>query len=171
MNILLSFNLIKPSGRGGNNPQFLLSKSETKQILERLYDLYLDEKIFRISETLMAIVARNNALRGKFDPNKHLWRCDAVGSNNVFYVTPEGKLLLCPLLRDIEMGDLRKSNLSELVVKSRVLDRLNLDTCGCPLENECMGCRVRALYYTGRVNALDPLCFRDDDKIYKENMR
>jgi radical SAM protein with 4Fe4S-binding SPASM domain len=89
---------------------------------------------------------------------------------NQLTVTPTGCLLFCNMLRDLPIGELKESNLSEIVSSERCQSMWGLtldDIQGCKqceLRYACYDCRAAPFLLTGDLYQRNPLCPYDPIK-------
>lgn len=79
-------------------------------------------------------------------------------------ITPQGRVLLCNMIRDLSVGDLQSDDLRSIVSSPRCqsLWRLTLDDVEgcreCELRFACYDCRAAPNFLSGELRGRNPLC-------------
>lgn len=173
-----TFNFI-PTGRGKGIEQDDLTPPMREELLKKLYDTLMGKQIFAFTTCPQygrfcyqtnpeGIIVNSHYSYLQGQQAKML--ADYVGGCGAgrLYcaLQPNGKVTPCVFI-PIEVGDLRRENLTDVWHSSPVLRELRDRTalkghCGqCEYQNMCGGCRARAYGYLHDYMGADPGCIHN----------
>jgi radical SAM protein with 4Fe4S-binding SPASM domain len=152
---------IKPSGRARINEQLLIPPRMVPYVQQRVRELKRHQEI---------------AVCHIVDKGWEGFGCPAVC--NKLGITADGRLTTCAFFgRELLGESIRCFPLEELwrrhLARGAVFEA-NVSCRSCPALARCGGgCRARALYYHGHINATDPCCcaFQEKKSMIGENRR
>jgi len=149
-NIYPYIELVTVSGRGKGFSD-RLTKKETKEIFQKL--LEIDQKEFGYT----------------WIPRPPQVATTCKYYLTAAYITASGKMQPCPSV-SMELGDLRKERLSEIMKKPlfKKIRNMNQNLKGpckeCKYHTECYGCRGTAFNLTGDIFSSDATCWVPEEK-------
>lgn len=144
-NIYPYIELITPAGRGKEYAE-ILSKEEAKKIFYQL--LKIDGSEFEYT----------------WVPRPPLVATTCKYYFTAIYVNSNGKVQPCPTV-NIELGNLRKEKLSEILNKPKfkrirnIRENIKGRCKECQYHTDCYGCRGAAFNLTGDIFNSDPICW------------
>ncbi|NCQ12967.1 radical SAM protein [Candidatus Falkowbacteria bacterium] len=152
-NLDIGFNICIPGHR--KNLQLLVEQK--MYVMEKLYMLYLDNRILRFTSPFVSI------LKGQIEQEFTRIKGGCTAGVAACVVLANGDVIPCPFFR-VKAGNIYEEQLekiwlnSELFIALRQRSLFN-DPCGsCQYLAHCGGCRARAYEETGVFNGFDPDC-------------
>lgn len=145
---------IKPVGRALQYPEILIDPSLMLLVRERLATIY-----------------KNRTINFRFYRDKNWDGVSCPAAHAKFGITSEGRITPCVFLgADFVGASLRDYSLEHLWNNDKMLAKLR----SLPINNSCShcsqvndwngGCRARAIYFNGELDAVDPYCCKLKDQ-------
>ena len=112
---------------------------------------------------LRSIGLKPEKVEGIFKNSKHdIYTTHCGIGENMLFLTAEGDILPCPLLRNdpFRLGNILKDELLDIWSENEELKKIYNANCStdCPHKKKCKGgCKARAYFNSGRFDGIDPV--------------